>query len=128
MRWWGSSSGDLENLEYHFIAIIPRSILTRSSNTGKDTMHRSNRPVLKLFVFDWTVYKKYNENQKNHPTQKTKTKQNKTKNQQKKKKSITQKCISQSAGGSRTHRLLLCRGVRPSSLLRASWIWHKTIW
>ena len=30
--WWGSNSGDLGSVEYPFIAITPRSILTQSGS------------------------------------------------------------------------------------------------
>ena len=33
--WWGSSSGSLENVEYTFIAITPRFILTQSDRVCK---------------------------------------------------------------------------------------------
>ena len=30
--------------------------------------------------------------------------------------------------GYRIHRLHICRGIRPFSFQRVSWIWHRTIW
>ena len=41
--------------EYPFIAITPRSTVTRSGNTYKGPIPGSNGSVLKLFVFTGTV-------------------------------------------------------------------------
>ena len=44
--WWlGSSSGALENMEYSFIAITPRSTLTQSGRTCLGLIFESNRTV-----------------------------------------------------------------------------------
>ena len=41
--WWGSSSGVLRNVEYPFIAITPRSTLSRSGSTSQSPINWSNR-------------------------------------------------------------------------------------
>ena len=33
IQWWGSSSGDLGSVEYFFISITPKSMLTQSNST-----------------------------------------------------------------------------------------------
>ena len=37
--WWGSISGDLENVEYPFTVITPRLTINMSGNTGKDHIY-----------------------------------------------------------------------------------------
>ena len=44
--WWGSSPGALGNVEYTFIAITPRSTLTRNGCTYYGHIYRSN----------WTIW------------------------------------------------------------------------
>ena len=55
---WGSSSGDLGNGEYLFIAINIRFLLTCTDSTCYAPVYESNKSVWKLFVFSRTVCKK----------------------------------------------------------------------
>ena len=50
--YWGSYSGALGNVEYHFIAITPRSTLTRSGRTRSGLIYASNKSILELVAFD----------------------------------------------------------------------------
>ena len=56
--WWGSCSGTLGNVESAFFAISSCSTLILIGSIGKDQIFELNRSVWKLFVFNWTVYKK----------------------------------------------------------------------
>ena len=42
------NAGNLKNSEYHFIAIAPKSILSRSGSTWKDPIYASNKTVWHL--------------------------------------------------------------------------------
>ena len=48
--WWGSNLADLEVVEYPFIAIAPRSTLTRSGSTWLAPMCASNRTKLRTYA------------------------------------------------------------------------------
>ena len=50
--WWGSSSEDLESVEYSFIAMTPSSSLTRNDRIYCGPIYVLNRTVLKSFVLD----------------------------------------------------------------------------
>ena len=53
--WWGSSFGDLESVEYFFIAITPRSTFTWFGSTCWSPIYRSNRTV-QSFTYDYYYY------------------------------------------------------------------------
>ena len=54
--WWGSSSEDLESVEYHFVVIIPSSTLTGNGGTYSGPIDGSNRSLKKLFVLNWNTW------------------------------------------------------------------------
>ena len=59
--------------EYSFIAITPRTTLTRNGSTSYVHIYKSNRSVKKLFIFDRTERKKLKEKlSRNNYTNKTK--------------------------------------------------------
>ena len=56
--WWGSSSWDLESVEYPIIAIIPMSTQSQSGSTCSGAIYESNKSIEKLFSFNRIVWKK----------------------------------------------------------------------
>ena len=52
MKWWGSSSTDLRNVEHSLVNITPRLSLNRSQNCV---------PLSKTFVLDMEVFTHFND-------------------------------------------------------------------